>query len=349
MKIALFLPNWIGDAVMATPALRAVRLEYPTAEIVAVVRPYLADVLVGLDLIDRVLLHDPRGNDRELRGWQFVRRLRSERFDIALLLPNSLRSGWNAWLSGAKKRVGFARNGRGWMLTDTLVPRSKKTPHPALDEYLRLAEHLGCQQLSQQMELATQPEDEQRLEEFWSGHDSQLQQAGFICLNPGGAFGAAKHWPTASFGELAARIAGELNKTVLVLCGPAERDEAREIVRQAKHPHVLSMADVEPGIGLTKAAVKHCELLVTTDSGPRHFAPPFNVPVVTLFGSTHIEWSETHYSRALHLQHQVDCGPCQQRVCPLQHHRCMRELSAERVYGAVVNLLNETADTVSAA
>ena len=349
MKIALFLPNWIGDAVMATPALRAVRIEYPSAEIVAVVRPYLADVLAGLDLIDRVLLHDPRGNNRDLRGWQFIRRLRNEQFDVALLLPNSLRSGWNAWLSGAKRRIGFARNGRSWMLTDALPTRSRKTPHPALDEYLRLAEHLGCQELSQQMELATQPEDERRLEEFWSGHDSQLRQTGFACLNPGGAFGASKHWPTESFGQLAARIASELKKTVLVLCGPAECDEAREIVRHAKHPQVLSMADVEPSIGLTKAAVKHCDLLVTTDSGPRHFAPPFNVPVVTLFGPTHIEWSETHYSHALHVQHQVDCGPCQQRICPLQHHRCMRDLSAETVFGAVVKLMSETAGTASAA
>jgi heptosyltransferase-2 len=340
MKIALFLPNWIGDAVMATPAIRAVRLEYPSAEIVAVVRPYVADVLAGLDLIDRVLLHNPRGNDRELRGWRFVRQLRSERFDVALLMPNSLRSGWNGWLSGAARRIGFARNGRGWMLTDPLQPRSKKKPHPALDEYLRLAEQLGCRQLSPQMELATQPDDERRLEEFWSGHDAQLQHAGFVCLNPGGAFGAAKHWPTASFGELAARIADEKHKTVLVLCGPAERDEAREIVRQANHPQVVSLADVEPSIGLTKAAVKHCELLVTTDSGPRHFAPPFNVPVVTLFGPTHIEWSETHYAHALHIQHQVDCGPCQQRVCPLKHHRCMRELSVDRVFGAVVDIVD---------
>ncbi|MCH7839489.1 MAG: glycosyltransferase family 9 protein [Planctomycetes bacterium] len=203
MKIAIFLPNWIGDAVMATPAIRAVRLEYPSAEVIAVVRPYVADVLAGLDLIDRLLLHDPRGSDRERRGWRFVRRLRSERFDVALLFPNSLRCGWNAWLSGARRRIGFARSGRGWMLTDPLQRRSKKKPHPVIDEYLRLAEHLGCRQLSPRMELATQPDDERQLEEFWSGHDSQLQQAGFVCLNPGGAFGAAKHWPAASFGACA--------------------------------------------------------------------------------------------------------------------------------------------------
>ena len=341
MKIAVFLPNWIGDAVMATPTLRAVREKFSAAEIVAIARPYLADVLDGLNLTDRVLLHDPRGSDRNRRGWQFVRRLRNEKFDLALLLPNSLRSGWMAWLSGAKRRVGFARDARSWLLTDPIQPRSKKIPHPVLDEYLRLAEHLGCQQLSRQTELATLPQDERQLDDFWSRHDPALTVTGVICLNPGGAFGAAKHWPTDSFGRLAARIAGELSRTVLVLCGPAEQTEAREIVRRADNSQVVSLADVPPSIGLTKAAVRRAELLVTTDSGPRHFAPPFGVPVVTLFGPTHIEWSETHAPKSIHMQLDVDCGPCQQRICLPGHHRCMRDLSVEQVFDAIVNLLAE--------
>lgn len=161
----------------------------------------------------------------------------------------------------------------------------------------------------------------------------------YVCLNPGGAFGAAKHWPGEYFAELARRIAVELGRNVLVLCGPAEREIARRIVALAKHPSVFSLADVPPSIGLSKAAVKYSELLVTTDSGPRHFAPPFDVPVVTLFGPTHMAWSETFYGKATHLQVQVDCGPCQQRVCPLQHHRCMTELSVDRVFAAAARWL----------
>src|SRR5262249_34446418 len=162
---------------------------------------------------------------------------------------------------------------------------------------------------------------------------------GIVCLNPGGAFGSAKHWPTTSFAILALRLALELEKRVLVLCGPAERDEAQEIVRLANHPAVVSLAAEVPSIGLTKAAIRRADLLVTTDSGPRHFAQPFNVPVVTLFGPTHVAWSETYYDRALHLQIEVDCGPCQKRVCPLQHHRCMRGLNVDWVFKAAAALL----------
>lgn len=342
MKIAVFLPNWIGDAVMATPALRAIRRRYQGAEIVGVLRPYVAGVLEGLNLVDRTLVHHPRGDDAGLRGRQFVATLRREQFDLAILFPNSLRTGWLAWLSGAQRRVGFGRNGRSLLLTDVLVPRSRTEPNPVIDEYLRLVQHLGCRSLSRKMELATLPVDEQRLNHFWARHDARYRAQGVVCLNPGGAFGSAKHWPAESFGTLAKRIADELGKTIVVLCGPAERDEARSITRIANHPCVLSLADETPSIGLTKAAIKSAELLITTDSGPRHFAPPFGVPVITLFGPTHIAWSETFAQNALHLQHPVDCGPCQKRVCPLGHHQCMRDLTPDKVFASTVALLEKT-------
>jgi heptosyltransferase-2 len=348
MKIAVFLPNWVGDAVMATPALRALRRHYADAEIVAVMRLYVAEVLDGLDLVDRALLHNPRAGQPSYRGWRFVRRLRRERFDLAVLFPNSIRSAWLARVAGAKRRIGFDRDGRGWLLTDAVPPKPKSDPHPVIDEYLRLAESAGCTDLSRHMELAVTPRDEQRLTAFWKRQDRHLAGQDVICLNPGGAFGSAKHWPTEYFGELANRLAGH-GKTILVLCGPAEVPEAQQIVRAAGHRNVVSLADVPLSLGLTKAAVKHSELLITTDSGPRHFAPPFDVPVLTLFGPTHIAWSETYYDKALHLQLAVDCGPCQQRRCPLDHHRCMRDLSVERVYDAAVALLDRYSSPLRAA
>jgi heptosyltransferase-2 len=189
------------------------------------------------------------------------------------------------------------------------------------------------------MQLAVLPGDVERFDAFRHRLPREQQSRPLITLNPGGAFGAAKHWPTGHFAKLARRIATDLDRTAIVLCGPAERDEAREIVRLADHPLVTSLAEEVPSIGLTKAAVRASELLVTTDSGPRHFAAPFGVPAVTLFGPTHIAWSETFSPNAVHLQVPVDCGPCQQRVCPLRHHRCMTELTPDRVFEAVQTLL----------
>jgi heptosyltransferase-2 len=163
-----------------------------------------------------------------------------------------------------------------------------------------------------------------------------------ICLNTGGAFGPAKSWPTGHFATLAKRFVEEKDASVLVVCGPGERDSAREIVAKSNHSRIVSLAGEPMSLGLTKACVKRSDLMITTDSGPRHFAAAFGVPVVSLFGPTHIAWTRTHHPHAIHLQQPVPCGPCQQGVCPLGHHRCMVELLPEAVFRAAESLLNRS-------
>ena len=116
---------------------------------------------------------------------------------------------------------------------------------------------------------------------------------------------------------------------------------ARRIAAGARSPHVFALSDTPLSLGLTKALVRRADLLVTTDSGPRHFAAALGTPVVTLFGPTHIGWTETYFEKAIHLQKEVPCGPCQRRVCPLDHHRCMKELTPAEVFAAAHRLLTK--------
>jgi heptosyltransferase-2 len=146
---------------------------------------------------------------------------------------------------------------------------------------------------------------------------------------------------------LARQLADVADVVVLVVCGPSERESAREIVAAAAHHRVVSLADQPPGIGLTKACVRRSALLITTDSGPRHFAAAFQTPVLTLFGPTKIAWTRTYHPHAWHILHKVPCGPCQRPVCPEGHHRCMRDLSPEAVFKAALRALNQTDRTVS--
>lgn len=340
MKLAVFLPNWVGDAVMATPALRALRTQFPDAEIFGVMQPVIAGVMQGLDVIDWTMLHEPRGQRAETSDGGVIRQLRSERCDVGVLFPNSWRSAWIAWRAGIRRRVGFHRDGRGLLLTDALTPYSRQVPNPVLDEYLRLAAHLGCDVQNRSTELAVSEADQAALNQFWTRQPSGLRLQGVVCLNTGGAFGPAKNWPREHFAELARRIVDQLGHAVLIVCGPSEREEARVIEREAGRTEVISLADEPLSIGLTKAAIRESRLLVTTDSGPRHFAQPFRVPVITLFGPTHIAWSDTHYDLGVHLQEAVACGPCQQRHCPQGHHRCMKDLTVDRVFAAVKRSLS---------
>ncbi len=343
MKIAVFLPNWIGDVVMATPALRALHEQFNSqAELIGVMRPYVGEVLAGTKWFDRHLFYDPRAKDRNLRSWTLVKKLRQQQIDVALLMPNSTRTGILAWLSGARRRIGYAHNGRGPLLTDR--PRlptrwGRYVPTPMLDRYLDLVKLLGCEATSIHTELATTPTDEHRADEAWQRLD--LPPGGeVVTLNSGGAYGAAKSWPAEYFAELARRIARQRGLSVLILCGPAERELAAQIALLANDRNVKSLADQPLSIGLSKAVVRRSRLMVSTDSGPRHFAAAFDVPVITIYGPTHIEWGDTHYPRAVHINKSVPCGPCMKRVCPLGHHRCMREITVERVYRAVVEQLD---------
>jgi heptosyltransferase-2 len=187
------------------------------------------------------------------------------------------------------------------------------------------------------MELFTTPADDTAADRVWA--DLGLHQfPEVIGLNSSGAFGAAKLWPTEHFAALARSLVDRRGCAVVVACGPNERTTAREIVRQANSRQVVSLADHDVSLGLTKACVRRLSLFVTTDSGPRHFAAAFDRPVVSLFGPTFIEWTETYFPKGINLQKQVPCGPCQLRVCPLDH-RCMRDLSVAEVLAAAEDLL----------
>ncbi len=325
---------------MATPALRAIRAGYPGAKVIGVLRPYVAGVLEGTTFLDRQILLDPRG-PRDQRSAAVAWGLRREGVDLAVLFPNSFRTALLARIGGCRRRVGYSRYGRSLLLTDRLKPERDRggrlIPFPAVDSYNRLAERVGCPVTSRRLELGTTPADERAADAVWE-RQGLVGKPEVICLHPGAAFGAAKHWPVQSFARLAQLLADRRGSGVLVLCGPGEQSLARQIVHLANRTGVRSLADTTPSLGLTKACVRRCDLLVTTDSGPRHFAAAFDRPVVTLFGPTHIAWTETYFAKATHLQKPVPCGPCQLRTCPLDH-RCMRDLDPTEVLAAAESLL----------
>lgn len=343
-RIAIFCPNLIGDTVMAAPTLRALRLGFPQARLIGIGKPPVISTLDGNPWIDDWVVWDPRSRDRSRRTGPAVAQLRAQRPDLAILLPNSFRSGLAAWLSGAKRRVGYARGGRGLLLTDRLqapiTANGRFLPTPQVEYYVQLVRAIGCPVDSLKLELQTTTADEQAADRVWDDLGLPTDHP-VICLNTGGAFGPAKNWPLPSFATLATRLVRERGATVLVLCGPAERESARTIVAMANLPGVTSLADQAVSIGLTKACIRRSALLVTTDSGPRHFATAFGVPVVAMFGPTHIAWTRTHHTRGINVQHRVPCGPCQKPVCPLGHTRCMTELTPDRVMTAIDRLLGD--------
>jgi heptosyltransferase-2 len=339
-RIGIMLPNWIGDVVMATPALRALRRHYGAeTELIGIMNPAAAEVLAGTKFVDDVVLYQRRSPAREVRLLSVARRLRRRGLDGLLLFTNSFSSAVVGWLSRARQRVGYARYGRGPLLTAALQPPrygSKLVPIPAVDYYLNLAYAVGCPSEPPRLELEVPAADHAAADRILG--DLALDAGRpLVTLNNGGAYGAAKKWPREHFVRLARRLVAQTEASVLIVCGPAERPEAAHIEREAASDRVRSLAAVEPSLGLTKACVARSRVVVSTDSGVRHFAAAFGVPCVTLFGPSDPRWSHNYHPAERILRVDLPCSPCGRRNCPLHHQRCLRDLAVSAVYGAVLS------------
>ena len=335
-RIAILLPNWIGDAVMATPMLRALRRKAGRhARLIGFGRAAICELLSGNPQLDD--LRELPSARRFLfeRSLHLAARLRAGRFDRAVLLTNGLGAAWAARLAGVGERVGYARRGRSILLTRSLEPPRESgrfRPISAIDYYLGLASALGCPPETASMELATTAADEAAADAIWAGF-GERRRLPTILLNNGAASGTAKLWPEASMAELAQRLARDLDLNILLFAGPGEREAALRIAGQAATARVKAMPTLT--IGTAKACIRRARLLVSTDSGPRHIAAAFGVPLVSLFGPTDPRWADLHSPRDLVLREAVACAPCHRTICPYGHHRCMRDLSVERVWSAV--------------
>jgi heptosyltransferase-2 len=344
MRLGVFLPNWVGDVVMATPAIRMLR-EWvgPQGQLVGIMRPYVADVLAGTTWLDEHVIYNKASNRLGLTSRSVIRDLRAARLEQIVLFTNSLRTAWLAWRSRVPARIGYRNEGRSLLLAKSirqpLAGRGWKLP--TVDGYAHLVQAMGCDPQPLQLELATTAADENAADTAWQ---KLRLPAGdrVLVFNTGGAFGESKDWPAASFAALARRLTQTNDCSVLVNCGPGEREVARQIVAAADSPRVVSLADcAELPIGLTKACIRRSRLLVTTDSGPRFFGVAFRRPVVTIFGPTDPQHTKLPYEPETCLSLRLDCQPCMARGCPLKHHRCMRDLTVDMVYDAVIRSLEK--------
>jgi len=341
-RILVVLPNWVGDVVLSTPALRALRSGFAGAHIAFLVKPALAEVLNGGNWMDE-LIYWPTGKSRPKRRQGFLglaAALRERRFDCAVLLTNSFRSALLARLAGIRRRIGYDRDGRGLLLTDRLLPErydGKYVPVPMIRYYNSIARYLGCGEFPGLPELFTTSEEEQEAARAVAGRFEPGQP--IIVVNSGASFGPAKCWPVERFAEVADRLVEEVNAAVFIACGPKEVQTARQVAAHMRHRSTVLDQPVMK-LGPLKALIRRASLLITNDTGPRHFANAFGTPVVTIFGPTDPKWTATDSPTERSLAVSVHCGPCMKRTCPLDH-RCMTRISSEMVLERAAGLLAE--------
>lgn len=334
--------------VMATPAIRALVRHWPGRRIVFAGKP------VALAALGPVA--DPRDMVALPMGiWASVRLLRRIGISQAVLLPNSFRSALIARLAGADSLTGYARDGRGWLLTQKLAPQRMQNgqykPVPAVDYYIALAELIGAKCTSRELALPVEPEHEAAAERLLA--ECGVDRAGpVVMLNPGASFGTSKMWSAEKYAALADMLIERRGARIIINAAPAEKQIARWVERAMRNAPALSFAGRDNSLGLLKALLRRCDLLVTNDTGARHLAAAAGVSVVTVFGSTDPEWSRIDYPRERIVRLGVECSPCQLKLCPLaagpDYHKCLERVSPEMVLAAAEELLDASKVGVSA-
>lgn len=338
MKILVRATNWVGDAVMSIPALEAIRGRWPNAEVVIFARPWVAEVYRDQGYADRIIVFDHAGTHRGILGvGRLVHELRRERFDTAVLLQNAFEAAWIALRAGISERIGYARDGRGWLLTQAIpVPRAGEIPPHESYYYLELLRRAGwlerlpdVNDIRLRVDLTKSEQAESRLRE--SGVRNRTVTSLRIALAPGAAYGTAKCWLPERFAALADRLIADFDADVIIFGAASEREVARRIVAAMKHRAVVLAGETR--IGDLPALLAACQLFIGNDAGAMHVAAAVGLPVVAVFGPTDPEGTAPVTPRRTLVQHAVSCSPCFLRHCPVDH-RCMARIEVQQVYEA---------------
>ena len=361
--------NWLGDAVMTTPALQRLREALPEAHITLLTHQKLSDLWQGHPSLDAII---PFSTSE--RPWTVAGRLRAEGFQTALVLPNSVRSALEVRLARVPQRIGRARRWRNWLLTQAVAPRPGQSrmpkrsvsavnrlirlpagvPSPAtgdphcrtthqIHDYLHLAAALGAnpEPLPPKLEI-TAAEMRQAEDALLSNARGQAPEAAphqplaLLGLNPGAEYGPAKRWPAERFAAVAREVSHRLGNCVWLAFGAKGDWELCDKIARLAGGGVLNLAG-KTSLRQLMALLKRCRVVLTNDTGPMHVAAALGTPVVVPFGSTSPELTGPGLPgdpRHQLLRSVAPCSPCFRRECPIDF-RCMTGISVERVVGAV--------------
>ena len=340
-RIVVRAANWLGDAVMSLPALRALRDRFPNAHLAVQAVPWVADLYARETFLDEVLAYAAgRGASDWMGKWRAAQQLRAGRFDCAILFPNSFDAALVVWLAGIPRRIGYRRDGRGWLLTNAIdPPQPGEIPKHERFYYLELLRRSGI--LADLPEAGpVQLDGAAQARAAGERRYAELGIAGpVVGVSPGAAYGGAKRWLPERFAEASRQVAIEMGAAVAVFGSANERPVADPVVDSLRARGVTARSfagetTLREFIDLAAA----CRLFLTNDSGAMHVAAALGVPTLAVFGATDHEATGPLGLRERIVREPVECSPCLLRECPIDH-RCMTRVSAERVAAEALNLL----------
>ena len=338
-NILVWLPSPMGDAILCTPALRAIRQHFKSCNISFLASPTAREVLSPSSFNDAWL------DQRHKNPFTVAKMLKEHNFTHAILFKNSFASALAVFSAGIPSRIGYAREGRGPLLTDRLHPlrlsNGKFKPLAMIDYYLAIVSRLGADTTDRKLELLI---DTQKAEGLRSKLPEVVDAAGaIVVIVPGGAFGPSKCWPSERFAQTADWLVANYNATVAISVAPNrfEKQIAEEICRSAKHK-LINLAEKPVSLGELKALFSRADLVISNDTGPRHIAIALQRNLITLFGPNNPVWTDTGCENEIKIVGTAPCVPCDKPICKKSEHLCMQAITVQMVCDAAKRLLDES-------
>jgi heptosyltransferase-2 len=341
MKILVRAPNWVGDAVMAIPALEVIRRTHASAEIAILARPAVADLYRDQPFANKIVEYDSSGRHK---GWwgreKLAAELRNENFDLAILMQNAFEAAWLAWRAGIPQRVGYARDGRGLLLTKPIrVPGENEIPRHESHYYLELIRRAGWTESRGEIpSIRLQVPPAAREAAQASLLRAGVRKDAWRCaIAPGASYGAAKCWPAERFAALADRLISECGADVILFGTPSEKEMAARI-RSAMKCNPISLVG-QTSMRDLAAFFSACSIFIGNDSGAMHVAAAIGLPVIGIFGPTDPEGTAPLTPQFTLIREPVSCSPCFLRSCPVDH-RCMTRIRVDAVFSVAQQIQN---------
>lgn len=343
-RILVRAPNWIGDAVMCEPALSALHRAFPETPLTLLARPTIAELLDGHPAVQATVVYDHRGRHAGLSGkWHLARRLRRDRFDLAVLFQNAFEGALMTWMAGIRRRFGYATDGRSILLTHPVPVPDRTRPVHQTRYYHDMLRRLGVEGDPAPPRLYLKDYEDRRMTDRLSA--AGIDGRDFVLgLNPGSVYGGAKRWWPERFADSADRLIHEVGRDrawVIIVGARGEEAMGQEIAARMKARSLVwsGQTTIRELMGVTR----RCNLFLTNDTGPMHIASAFGVPTVAVFGPT--DWRATAPAGPGYelIRYPVDCAPCLLRECPIDH-RCMSGVTVEMVSTASLKLMIRPSD-----
>jgi len=337
-NILVWLPSPMGDAILCTPALRAIREHFKSSRICFLGSSVVRETLSPSTFNDEWIEHKAKN------PLAIAAQLKAYRFSHAILFKNSFASALAVFLARIPARIGYAREKRGFLLTDKLhtpkLPDGKFKPRSMIDYYLAIASCLGADSADRGLGLLIEPKADEGLRSKMP--ELTGSEGPIVVIVPGGAFGPSKCWPNVRFAQTADWLITNYDATVIISVAPerAERRIARDICDSSEHG-LINLADRSLSLGELKALFSIADLVIGNDTGPRHIAVALQRKVVTLFGPNDPAWTDTECEKEIQIVGNVPCAPCQKPGCRESEHFCMRAITVETVCEAAKELLED--------